>query len=155
MASLWALSASAAATANKMPRSPARAQQQQNDASARRCSQSFFLSVMYQCEASMGTKVKALEKSAMRALAALAALGIFVSILLLPMRSWADDYPSRTVKIIVPFEPGGGNDLLARIIGERLSASLHQPVIIDNRPGAGTQIGAELVARAAPDGYTL
>jgi tripartite-type tricarboxylate transporter receptor subunit TctC len=69
--------------------------------------------------------------------------------------SRADDYPSRTIKMIVPFEPGGGTDLLARIIGERLSASLQKPVIIDNRPGAGTQIGAEAVAHAAPDGYTL
>jgi tripartite-type tricarboxylate transporter receptor subunit TctC len=69
--------------------------------------------------------------------------------------SKAEDYPSRTIKIVVPYEPGGGNDLLARMIGEKLSGSVHQPVIIDNRPGAGTQIGAGLVARAVPDGYTL
>jgi tripartite-type tricarboxylate transporter receptor subunit TctC len=117
-------------------------------------SQSFLLfgSVIYQCEALMNTKAKTLQR---KSTGVFAAFGILVLMLLLPMRSWADDYPSRTLKIIVPFEPGGGNDLLARIIGEKLSESLRQPVIIDNRPGAGTQIGAELVARAAPDGYTL
>jgi tripartite-type tricarboxylate transporter receptor subunit TctC len=103
-------------------------------------------------EALMSTKTKTLQR---KSTAILTAFGVFVLTLLVPMRSWADDYPSRTVKIIVPYEPGGGNDLLARIIGEKLSESLHQPVIIDNRPGAGTQIGAELVARASPDGYTL
>jgi tripartite-type tricarboxylate transporter receptor subunit TctC len=84
-----------------------------------------------------------------------AAFGILVLTLLLPAQSWADDYPTRPIKVIVPLEPGGGTDLLARIIGEKLSEGLHQPVIVENRPGAGTQIGAELVARAAPDGYTL
>jgi tripartite-type tricarboxylate transporter receptor subunit TctC len=113
---------------------------------------SLFGSVMCRCEALMNTKVKKLQRKSM---GVLAAFGVFVVMLLLPMRSWADDYPSRTIKVIVPFEPGGGNDLLARIIGEKLSESLHQPVIVDNRPGAGTQIGAELVARATPDGYTL
>jgi tripartite-type tricarboxylate transporter receptor subunit TctC len=103
-------------------------------------------------EALMSTKAKTLQG---KSTGVLAAFGVLALILLLPVRSWADDYPSRTVKIIVPFEPGGGNDLLARIIGEKLSESLRQPVIIDNRPGAGTQIGAELVARATPDGYTL
>jgi tripartite-type tricarboxylate transporter receptor subunit TctC len=85
----------------------------------------------------------------------LAALGILVVTLLLPMRSSADDYPSRIIKMIVPLDPGGGTDLLARIIGGKLSESLHQPVVIENRPGAGTQIGAGIVARATPDGYTL
>jgi tripartite-type tricarboxylate transporter receptor subunit TctC len=85
----------------------------------------------------------------------IATLGALVLILFSPVRSHADDYPSHTVKIVVPYEPGGGNDLLARIIGQELGKSLHQAVIIDNRPGAGTQIGAEIVARAAPDGYTL
>ena len=100
----------------------------------------------------MGTKARAARNESTRLAAA---LGILILMVLLPMTSWADDYPSRAVKIIVPYEPGGGNDLLARIIGEKVSESLHQPVIIDNRPGAGTQIGAEIVARAVPDGYTL
>src|SRR5271156_1404606 len=114
----------------------------------------FFLfnSISYRCEALMSVKVRTTRKELSRHFAV---LGMLVIMLLLPMKSWADDYPSRPVKIVVPFEPGGGNDLLARIIGEKLSESLHQPFIIDNRPGAGTQIGAEVVARAAPDGYTI
>jgi tripartite-type tricarboxylate transporter receptor subunit TctC len=84
-----------------------------------------------------------------------AALCVLGAMLISPARSRAEDYPSHTVKMVVPYEPGGGNDLLARIIADKLSKSLHQAVIIDNRPGAGTQIGAEIVARAAPDGYTL
>ena len=86
----------------------------------------------------------------------LAALGVLlVSISLSSVKSWAEEYPSRTIKMVVPFEAGGGTDLLARIIGEKLSEYLHRPVIIDNRPGAATQLGAEIVARAASDGYTL
>jgi len=84
---------------------------------------------------------------------------LWISALLLLMvgtaSAFADDYPSRPIKIVVPFAAGGGSDLLARLIGQELSASLHRPVIIENRPGAGTQIGAEAVAHAAPDGYTL
>jgi len=84
---------------------------------------------------------------------------LWISALLLLMvgtaSAFADDYPSRPIKIVVPFAAGGGNDLLTRLIGQELSASLHQPVIIENRPGAGTQIGAEAVAHTAPDGYTL
>jgi tripartite-type tricarboxylate transporter receptor subunit TctC len=107
---------------------------------------------MYRCEVLMNRKAKTSPRNSARFFAA---FGFLVLIVLLPVISWADDYPSRPIKMIVPFEPGGGNDLLARIIGEKLSESLHQPVIIENRPGAGTQIGAGLVARATPDGYTL
>jgi tripartite-type tricarboxylate transporter receptor subunit TctC len=140
--------------ANKMLRFPVPVQPPRNDALPRLCG---FIalsvdSVMYPREALMNTKAKRARHESMRLFAA---LGILVIMLLLPMKSWADDYPSRPVKIVVPFEPGGGNDLLARIIAEKLSESLHQPFIIDNRPGAGTQIGAEIVARAVPDGYTL
>ncbi len=67
----------------------------------------------------------------------------------------AKDYPNKSIKIVVPFAAGGGNDLLARIVGQELSTALKQPVIIENRPGGGTQIGAAEVARAVPDGYTL
>lgn len=67
----------------------------------------------------------------------------------------ADDYPNRPVRIIVPFPAGGTADVLPRIIGEKLSQKWGQPVIIDNRPGASGNIGADLFARSEPDGYTL
>jgi tripartite-type tricarboxylate transporter receptor subunit TctC len=67
----------------------------------------------------------------------------------------ADDYPSRPVKIIVPFGAGGPTDVYTRAIAEELRKSLHQPFIMENRPGAGTTIGTDVVAKAAPDGYTL
>jgi len=67
----------------------------------------------------------------------------------------ADDYPSRTVKIIAPFGAGGPTDVYTRAIAEELRKSLHQTFIIENRPGAGTTIGTDVVAKAAPDGYTL
>ena len=65
------------------------------------------------------------------------------------------DYPERTIRIIVPYTAGGTVDILARALGERLTAAWKQPVVIENRPGAGGSIGAEAAARAAPDGYTL
>ncbi len=67
----------------------------------------------------------------------------------------AAEYPARPVRLIVPFPPGGGNDILARAVGQRLSPIIGQQVIIDNRGGAGGQLGAELAAKAEPDGYTL
>ena len=67
----------------------------------------------------------------------------------------AADYPSHPISIVVAFTPGGPSDVLSRIIGQRLNEILHQPVIIENRPGAGGNIAAEQVAHAAPDGYTL
>src|SRR6478752_8659256 len=67
----------------------------------------------------------------------------------------ADDYPSRPVKIIVPFGAGGPTDVYTRAIGGELRKSLHQPFVMDNRPGAGTTIGTDLVAKSPPDGYTL
>ncbi len=67
----------------------------------------------------------------------------------------ADDYPSRTVKIIAPFGAGGPTDVYTRAIAEELRKALHQTFILENRPGAGTTIGTDAVAKAAPDGYTL
>jgi tripartite-type tricarboxylate transporter receptor subunit TctC len=69
--------------------------------------------------------------------------------------AWAQAYPSRPVRLIVPFPPGGGAEICARLIGQWLSERLGQPFIIDNRPGAGTNIGTEAVVRAPPDGHTL
>ncbi len=67
----------------------------------------------------------------------------------------AADYPNRPVTIVVAFTPGGPSDVLSRLVGQRLQDVLHQPFIVENRPGSGGNIAAEQVARAAPDGYTL
>jgi tripartite-type tricarboxylate transporter receptor subunit TctC len=67
----------------------------------------------------------------------------------------ADDYPSRPVKIIVPFGAGGPTDIFVREIAVDIEQSLHQPFVIENRPGAGTTVGTEFVAKSTPDGYTL
>jgi tripartite-type tricarboxylate transporter receptor subunit TctC len=67
----------------------------------------------------------------------------------------AQAYPSRPVRLIAPFAPGGASDILARLIGQWLSERLGQPFVIENRPGAGSNIGTEAVVHAAPDGYTL
>jgi tripartite-type tricarboxylate transporter receptor subunit TctC len=64
-------------------------------------------------------------------------------------------YPSRPIKIVVPFAPGGTTDMLARLIGQRLTQSWGQPVVIENKPGAGATLGADVVAKSAGDGYTL
>jgi tripartite-type tricarboxylate transporter receptor subunit TctC len=67
----------------------------------------------------------------------------------------AQGYPAKPIKIVVPFTPGGTTDVLARAVGQKLTANWGQPVVIDNRPGAGGNIGSEVVAKAAGDGYTL
>ena len=69
--------------------------------------------------------------------------------------SFADEYPSKPIRIIVPFPPGGGADVLMRPLSKKLTELLGQPIILDNKPGANGNIGADYVAKAAPDGYTL
>ena len=79
----------------------------------------------------------------------------FAVLLFAASSAWAQPFPSKPVHIIVPFTPGSVTDIMARSVSERLAAGLAQPVVVENRPGAGGTIGTALVAKAAPDGYTL
>jgi tripartite-type tricarboxylate transporter receptor subunit TctC len=83
-------------------------------------------------------------------------LVFLLALLLLPATAaLAQPYPTKPIRLVVGYSPGGGNDLIARIVGARLQDKLGQPVLIDNKPGAQSIVAAELVAKSAPDGYTL
>ena len=88
-------------------------------------------------------------------LSAVAAAGAGAASGYRPWPALAQAYPSRPIKIVVAFAAGGPLDFVSRLIAEKMSASLKEPVIIDNRGGAGGNIGGAMVAKAAPDGYTL
>jgi tripartite-type tricarboxylate transporter receptor subunit TctC len=86
-------------------------------------------------------------------LAALSALALGLAAA--PLTSLAQDYPNKPIRLVVPFAPGGGADLSGRIAAEELSRRLGQNVVVENKPGAGTQIGIDNVAKSRPDGYTF
>lgn len=86
---------------------------------------------------------------------ALTALALSVALPVAALQAHAQAYPSQPIKMIVPFTAGGTTDILARTIGQKLSEAWRQPVIVENRPGAGGNIGADAVAKAKPDGYTI
>ena len=91
-----------------------------------------------------------------RFLTAAQALGAALLAQVVPLGSAdAQEYPDKPIRLIVPFPPGGGADILARTVSPRLAQALGKPIVIENKPGAGGNVGAEYVARAAPDGYTL
>lgn len=79
--------------------------------------------------------------------------GLAVALVLWSAASEA--YPTRPIRLIVPFPPGGSSDVMARVVGQRLSEALGQPIVIDNRPGASGNLGSEIAARSSPDGHTL
>ena len=83
------------------------------------------------------------------------AAALAFAVLALPGAALAQQYPEKPIHMVVPFAPGGGTDTVVRIIGPRLQNALGQPVVVDYKPGAGTMIGTEYTAHAAPDGYTI
>jgi tripartite-type tricarboxylate transporter receptor subunit TctC len=85
----------------------------------------------------------------------LQALAVVLSLLLVPSAASAQDFPNKQIRLIVPFPPGGPNDIIARVVGQRMSEIFKQPIVIDNRGGQGGVLGTDMVAKATPDGYTI
>jgi tripartite-type tricarboxylate transporter receptor subunit TctC len=85
----------------------------------------------------------------------LGALATGLTLLLLPLSAAAQDFPTKPIRLIVPFPPGGPNDIIARVVGQRMSELIKQPVLIDNRGGQAGVLGTDAVAKANPDGYTI
>src|SRR5688572_27075470 len=83
------------------------------------------------------------------------AFGVIGSMLAMQRAASAAEWPTKVIRIIVPFPPGGAIDAMARLLGNNLSPMLGQPIVVENRPGAGGNIGAEAAAKAAGDGHTL
>lgn len=90
-----------------------------------------------------------------RTIARTAVLGVLISATAFLPVAWGQTYPARSIQVVVPVAAGGGTDLLARSLGQKVGELLGQPVVVDNKLGAGGNIGVEYVARAKPDGYTL
>ncbi len=91
-----------------------------------------------------------------RTLGSLAGLALVTALITaLPMAAWAQAWPDKPVRFIVPYPPGGGTDVIARIVQHRFQVALGQPIVIENRGGAGGSVGTDVVAKAAPDGYTV
>jgi tripartite-type tricarboxylate transporter receptor subunit TctC len=82
-------------------------------------------------------------------------LGVALSICAGTLDAQAQSYPNRTIRVVVPYAPGGGVSILAQIVTNKMSEVLKQPIVIDNRPGAGGNLGADIVAKSPPDGYTI
>jgi len=82
-------------------------------------------------------------------------LGIAASLLMVPSLAFAQTYPNRAIKIIVPAPPGGAIDIIARVVGDKLATSMGQPIVIENKPGASNNLGTDAIAKSAPDGYTI
>ena len=84
-----------------------------------------------------------------------ALLALVTALWLAPAASFAQDFPNRAITIIVPQPPGGGTDIISRIVAQQLSEQVGKPVVVENKPGAGTIVGTQAAAKSAPDGYTL
>jgi tripartite-type tricarboxylate transporter receptor subunit TctC len=101
-------------------------------------------------------RLLAMRKSAREAcMKILARLATGLSLLLSPALASAQDFPDRPIRLIVPFPAGGPNDIIARVVGQRMSELAGQPVVIENRGGQGGVLGTDAVAKSKPDGYTV